>query len=227
VFTAGNFVVDALDIFLLMFEQVFVNMSSNHSAGPLAIDEAGGYLFFFDVNFAAPFLGKAPLSLMDDGGSTSATDYIWLSLTYHKIAAMTLDTHWKHRKIYWTVSGDPSVADGAIYWAYMDATSPVAHNLATTIGQANVIDPTGIAIHYAEDKIYWLDKISTTTAVTRLMKCNRDGSGVKVVYKYNQKIGTFTPSGNSSELFIDYYHNNTAIFMDLVSAFSACVIYVV
>jgi hypothetical protein len=123
-------------------------------------------------------------------------------------------------QIYWTVANDIDVADGQIYWAYMDKATGTAHTLASTIGQHNVIDPTGIAIHYQETRIYWLDKglnHDDGTVFTRLLKCNRDGTGFTVVYNYTLEIGNFTPSGNSSELFLDHRHNNTAFFMDLVS----------
>jgi hypothetical protein len=101
-------------------------MSSNHSAGPLLIDEVTQYMFFFDLNFASPYIGKAPLDL--NGGSTDAVDYVsvfccmdcliwfldsysvcvygcgfviqkWLALTYYKVNGFTMDAHWKYRKV--------------------------------------------------------------------------------------------------------------------------------
>jgi hypothetical protein len=50
------------------------------------------------------------------------------------------------------------VRDGAIYYADMDSDVGTPISLVPAIGQAHVIDPHGIAIHYKQLRIYWTDK---------------------------------------------------------------------
>lgn len=73
----------------------------------------------------------------------------------------------------------------------------------------------GIAIHYKEEKLYWIDKDIDATE-TILRNCDLDGSNPAVVMVYGS-LPNATVSPNSTDLFIDFKHNNTAFFIDEVS----------
>eukprot|EP00596_Hydrurales_sp_CCMP1899_P010196 CAMPEP_0119052758 /NCGR_PEP_ID=MMETSP1177-20130426/73946_1 /TAXON_ID=2985 /ORGANISM="Ochromonas sp, Strain CCMP1899" /LENGTH=594 /DNA_ID=CAMNT_0007032425 /DNA_START=1758 /DNA_END=3542 /DNA_ORIENTATION=- len=133
------------------------------------------------------------------------------------VFGFTGDLHFGRRRLYWTTPGEYLQADGNIYYADMDQTLPVtSHSLKAAIGFNNVIDPMGIAIHYYEQKIYWLDKNVTSNHprhLTCLRSCNLDGSGYSQVFLY-RVVDNITISINATDLVIDFFHNNTALFVD-------------
>jgi hypothetical protein len=99
----------------------------------------------------------------------------------------------------------------------MDSELPVqSYILTAAIGQQHLIDPMGIAIHQYKKKIFWVDKNISSTAInssTCLRSCNFDGTSYSMVYLY-RKVGNVTVSVNVTDLTIDFYHNDTALFVD-------------
>lgn len=81
--------------------------------------------------------------------------------------------------------------------------------------QSYVLDPMGIAVNHYAGLIYWLDKMSTSNHHTVLRSCATDGTRVVNVKEYS-KVAGHTFSGNTSDLIIDFFHNNTAFFVDTV-----------
>ena len=167
------------------------NLTSNSSAGPMVLDQAKNRIFFVDAAPAAPFIGVLYLPVA--GSSSSSNHSVWLRLGY-QVFGLAMDAHFKRRKLYWTYPGKVGRADGAIFWADMDAAAPAAHSLVAAIGQvaraltihryltrhrhrhrhhtvthilltylsvwlqSNIIDPHGIAVHYIQSKLYWVDR---------------------------------------------------------------------
>jgi hypothetical protein len=111
---------------------LLVNLSSNSSAGPMVLDQATDRLFFLDRNPISPHIGVAYLD------SEVANTSVWLelsALTSQALFALALDAHFDRRRLYWSVPGSLGAADGAIYWAALDAHPPVATSLVAAIGQ--------------------------------------------------------------------------------------------
>jgi hypothetical protein len=165
-------------------------------------------LFFIDKNPAKPFIGRALLS------ERNGLFDIWLRLN-DSVFGLTMDAHFNRRRLYWTAPGLGLVADGVIFWASMDSEAPAPYyTLNAVIGQDFILDPMGIAVHYNEGRIYWVDKnISTSGPTSCLRSCKFDGSDYSQVFLY-RTVDNQTVSANASDLIIDFYHNNTAFFID-------------
>jgi len=188
-----------------------LNLTSNSSAGPILFDRSKNNLFFIDTHPVRPFIGKYSLSLGNGGVYTR----------FYEIAAtifgFTMDSRLNQRFLYWTVPGTTRTADGKIYKVSMDATAPVTSPtlLSTTIGQASVIDPKGIAIHFPTNKIYWVDvklKVDGVTWQNVLSSCNLDGSGYYLFAAYENVRGH--PVGSLTDIAINFKQNNTAYIID-------------
>ena len=114
-------------------QYLFLNLTSNSSAGPIVLDATRDRMFFLDQHPNFPFIGIAPMR-GEHGEYTK-----WLSLPY-KVFGLTSDAHFKRRNLYWTVPGGHSDnrGDGGIYWANMDEINPTIHSLVAAIGQVNI-----------------------------------------------------------------------------------------
>lgn len=233
---------------------LFINLTSNSSAGPLSLDEAKERMFFVDRNPAAPFIGYAP---MLNNPGTNFT--VWLPIDY-EIFQLAMDAHFKRRRLYWSVPGVSGVADGVIYYASLDDTVPPTPIALTVLGgqvrrpracecivvaicsgylhppavsdtrasmialslflsrvlfllQDAFVDPRGLAVHYEQRRVYWVDRNLTGNATSVLRSCNFDGSDPAQVYVY-RTVDNHTVSTNLTDLVIDFFHNNTAFFLD-------------
>ena len=115
-------------------QELFLNLSSNSSAGPLLIDATKDRMFYLDDHPTFPFIGVAPLR--GDLGASA----VWLQVSY-RIFALTADAHFKRRNLYWSVPGvnHDATADGAIYYASMDDSTPTPVNLAAVIGLVSAL----------------------------------------------------------------------------------------
>jgi hypothetical protein len=192
---------------------LFLNMTSNSSAGALVIDRGTDHLFFVDTNPLASFIGRAPMNQYSANISKQAIDYLWLSVSY-EIFALATDAHYNRRRLFWTVPGVMGEADGQIYWAYMDDTSPpTVYTLTSTIPQSYLINPTGFAVHYREERLYWLDK-NLTSGVPVLRSTDIHGYGTVDHIAYDMVENRTVSTNITSDLLIDFYHNNTAYFVD-------------
>ncbi len=88
--------------------------------------------------------------------------------------------------------------------------------------QTHIVDPHGLAIHYIEERIYWIDRTNASYRHSVLRSCNFDGTGYTQRIVYRSDINNHTVSTNVTDLVIDYLHNNTAFFID--QAFPAAII---
>jgi hypothetical protein len=114
-------------------QQLFLNLSSNSSAGPLVIDATKDRMFFLDNHPVEPYIGIADLR-----GDSAGVVTKWMTPSpVYRIYAMAADAHFKRRNLYWSVPGTvhDDTQDGAIYYAQMDETSPTVHQLTSLIGQ--------------------------------------------------------------------------------------------
>eukprot|EP00600_Ochromonadales_sp_CCMP1393_P008969 CAMPEP_0174963692 /NCGR_PEP_ID=MMETSP0004_2-20121128/5468_1 /TAXON_ID=420556 /ORGANISM="Ochromonas sp., Strain CCMP1393" /LENGTH=1166 /DNA_ID=CAMNT_0016212339 /DNA_START=204 /DNA_END=3703 /DNA_ORIENTATION=+ len=190
---------------------LFLNLSSNTSAGPLVIDGTRDRIFYVDQHYNSPYIGVAPMQ--GPLGNYS----VYLQVNY-VIFGMTSYVYFKHRRLYWSVPGTTGgdVADGDIYYADMDTTVPVPISMKNSIGPLHVVDPHGIAIHYKQQRIYWTDKnVTANNRAGVLRSCNFDGSQVVEVFVYKQNtVSNHTVSTNLTDLIIDFVHNNTAFMLD-------------
>jgi len=194
---------------------VLFNLTSNVSAGPIVFDQARERIFFYDANPIAPFIGVAQTN-----GTINASDpyQVWIVVP-RPVFGFALDARVQRRKLYWTSPGHVLVRDGNIYWANIDDVYPRVHSLVEVIGRPGLIDPMGIAIHFEKSKIFWLDKDLSTPQAPRgvLRSCNLDGSQFGQNFLY-LSVGNQSVSANLTDLVIDFYHNNTAIFIDAGSS---------
>jgi len=169
------------------------------------MDQAKDQLLFIDNNPAAVFIGKANLN---------GTYEVWLRLKY-KVFGFAMDPHFSRRKLYWTSPKANLIADGSLYWVSIDATTPIAYSLTSVIGQANLIDPMGIAVHMYEQRLYWLDKTSSLTLTHSVLRsCNLDGTAFNQTYVLRRAGNHSIISTNLTDIVIDYAHNNTAVIID-------------
>jgi hypothetical protein len=126
-----------------------LNLTTDASAGPLVADKVKNRLYFVDNNVAAPFIGYMNMNSTD--GS-----YFTLTTTTGVVSALIFDVHFKRRRLYWSITGSTGVADGEIYYTIVDnnaeGVTATVYSLTSTIGQSNLIDPTGIALHYTESE---------------------------------------------------------------------------
>lgn len=184
---------------------LFLNLTTNSSAGPILIDAKFTRLFFVDANPVRPFIGRANLD------STDGSFDQWLFLPTD-IFGFAMDARFRQRKLYWTEPGVIGTADGGLYWTYMDSEFPTIHSLTAAIGQANLLDPMGVTLHLLQDKIYWVDK-NTAKTESVLRSCNLDGTNYNEVIVFTT-IDGLSISTNLGDIAIDYSQNNTAVIMD-------------
>lgn len=78
--------------------QFYLNLTSNSSAGALAVDEAGGYLFFVDANPDGPFIGRSNLRLGTDSkfASSWVGCCVFMSLILRCICSVDMHVHHVH-----------------------------------------------------------------------------------------------------------------------------------
>ena len=192
---------------------IVLNLTSNSSAGPILFDKSRNNLFFIDMHPVRPFIGKYSLSL--GNGSIYTRWYEIVSTIY----GFTMDSRLDKRHLYWTMPGTTQNVDGKIYKVSMDATAPAVPTLlSSTIGQANVVDPKGIAIHYVTNKIYWIDiklKNDGVTWQSVLRSCDLDGSNYLLFMAYDKVRGHTV--GSLTDLVINFQQNNTAYILDTVN----------
>lgn len=190
---------------------LFLNLTSNSSAGPIVLDQAKDRLFYIDANPAGSYIGIAPQFSAVAGNFTK-----WYSYSY-KIFSLVMDAYFTRRKLYWSVPGLPGVDDGAIYWAYADQSRPTVYSLVSAIGQKNLFSPHGLAIHYPNRRLYWVDR---NTNSSFLVSSKLDGSDYQknVVFK---KVENKTVSVNLTDIAIDFSHNNTALIIDDSNTYSS------
>jgi hypothetical protein len=111
---------------------LFLNLTSNQSAGPIVLDQAKERLFFVDAHpYGDSFIGFA-----DQVDNFNGSYVVWYRFSY-KIFGFTMDTYVTRRKLYWTVPGGVGLDDGGIYWAYADDEVASVHSLTAAIGQVN------------------------------------------------------------------------------------------
>lgn len=103
---------------------MFLNLTSNTSAGPILIDDSTYRMFYVDQHPHYPFIGVA--SLRNSSGR------VFLRITY-TIFGFALDAHFKRRRLYWSVPAVSSVA-GKIYYTSLDASHPVETSLSAVSG---------------------------------------------------------------------------------------------
>ena len=186
------------------------NLTSTTSAGPIVLDNARERLFLYDGGSVSKYIGIVNINEVNP----SITN--WLSVAY-VIYDITMDAHMNSRKLYWTASGPLSdfTADGSIYYANMDDSSPTPISLVSAIGQANIIEPKGIAYHYIDKRIYWTDKRNSggsQNSVLRSVKA-ADGSSYEETAVFTV-IDSHVVSTDLTDLVIDFSHNNTCIMID-------------
>ena len=128
-----------------------LNLTTDASAGPLVADKVMNRLYFVDNNVAAPFIGYMNMN------STDGT-YFTLTTTTGVVSSMIFDVHFKRRRLYWSITGAVGGIDGQIFYTIVDnnpeGVTATVYDLTSTIGQHNLIDPTGIALHYNESKCH-------------------------------------------------------------------------
>ena len=65
------------------------------------------------------------------------------------MSSLTFDSYYKSRRLYWSVPGLSNAADGNIYYLIVDRDSTV-YSLLSIVGQSNLVNPSGMAIHYIQ-----------------------------------------------------------------------------
>lgn len=214
---------------------VLVNLTSSDSAGPIAIDKVTNRLYFMDNNVASPFLGYLVLNNTDSNanapGPIAAGEYITVFSVTGVVSGLAIDTHYKRRRLYWSVPGTVGAADGALFYTVLDEDTLTAYSLVNTIGQANLISPTALSIHYLERRLYWLDVSSaSSTTATVLKRVNLASDGVAATYAskntnsdydgyelyrvYDVVDGETVSTDSSSGMVILFEANNTVVFAD-------------
>ena len=137
---------------------------------------------------------------------------VWVSAS-GRIFGLAMDARGQHRKLYWSVPGESFGANGKIYWASMDDSTPTANDLTATIGQDFLLEPKGIAIHYLKQRLYWVDvSLQYGYQITVLRSAELDGSNVQQVFLYRD-IANMTMPANATDITIDL-RNNTLYFIE-------------
>lgn len=227
-----------LDAYWNHNDGVLVNLTTTSSAGPLVIDKVKNRLYFVDNNVGSPFIGYMVLNNTDWSenapGPIAAGEYITLFSVTGVVSGFTIDTHFKRRRLYWSVPGTTGVADGGIFYTILDEATPAAYSLVSTIGQGNVITPTALAIHYIEKKLYWLDVSSTSSSSAISLKritlasegsaatsastnTNSDYGDYELYRAYDVVDGQTVSTDSSKGMVILFESNNTVVFADTVS----------
>jgi hypothetical protein len=105
----------------------------------------------------------------------------------------------------------------------LDATpGSAANSLVASIGQANLIDPSGIVVHMFRQRLFWIDKNTTKTPpVTALRSSNFDGTDYTTTFLY-ENVENMTMPSKVTDLKIDY-RNDTLYFLNVNASKSAIV----
>lgn len=192
-------------------ETFFVNLTSNSSAGPLILDQAKDQIIFVDANPAQRFIGKATQFPGDANNYT-----IWLSMDY-EIFGLTFDALYSTRRLFWSAPGLNGVADGEIYWAYLDDVLPTVSSFSAVLTtRAHVFNPYGLAWHYGKKRLYWVDRNVTARyfgSHSVLRSADYDGSLFEEQFIF-QVVDNITIGLNLTDLVIDFANNDTALFLD-------------
>ena len=188
-------------------------LSSNSSAGPILIDHSKSQIYVVDQNPSQQFIAKAPYDISNKTQQKS-NQWIWLHLS-HPVSGFAMDASISQRKLYWSYTGTVLVADGGIWYANMDDTTPTAISLVSAIGQSHLVDPMGLAVDYRNHRLIWVDRQiypNSYHSQICLKACNLDGTNVKLLISYDN-----VTDHNTTELIdlvIDGFHNNTAYFVN-------------
>ena len=78
-----------------------------------------------------------------------------------------------------------------------------------------MVSPHGIAVHYIQKRIYWVDR-NLTAGHSVLRSCRFDGSDYKQFYMF-KRVQNTTISMNLTDLVIHFSNNNTALMIDAKS----------
>lgn len=194
-------------------KQTFLfHMTSGVSAGPLILDQAKERIFFVDANVASPFVGIATVSSAFDKLNPYT---IWIRPKC-SIFGLAFNANFNQRVLFWTCPGTQKVADGGVYFAYVDDTQGSIHNLGVSSP-----DPMGIAFNYLDSKVYWLDhNLDQPSARNVINSCKTDGTNFAQT-TLPSMIRHHTLSLTLTDLLIDIDNNNTAIFIDSTGSSSA------
>mmetsp|Transcript_3943 Transcript_3943/g.6672 ORF Transcript_3943/g.6672 Transcript_3943/m.6672 type:complete len:1204 (-) Transcript_3943:99-3710(-) len=196
-------------------KETIYNYTTTTAAGALALDRSRDHLYFSANIVAGYFIGRLVLNTNGTADSSST----WLSVT-GAIYDLSLDADMHRRKIFWTIPDvdGTTTANGKIQWEYLDATSPSANDLTSTIGQANLVDPLGLAVHHIDEKIYWVDKKDVSgTTYSVLRSSDFDGSTYAEIIIYDDED---TATIDAKDIVIDF-RNNTMYFTGVSSGDSA------
>lgn len=191
---------------------LWATFSTDASAGHLALDEVDGYLYMVDMAAGASFIARASVALATAG---DVADHSWFTLGSTVVSAMTLDPHWSRRRLYYSVIGtDPDAASGGIYYLPLDESSPSATSIGAT--QSMLVNPSGLALHFEEKALYFIDKAAYGDTKTAIKKCPlSDLTSCSIVNSFSA-IDDATTTGGMSSLSLKFA-NNTAIWADTTS----------
>ena len=179
---------------------VLKKLSSDTSAGPLALDQSANRLYFVDQSPVTPYIGYLSLDTTYNSNLLLTINYEIFGFTFdarhnqryyhtHSRTCLFLSTVTHHsvhyRRLYWTVPNVYDSTDGVIYYMDVDATTPTAVSLQAAIGASRIRDPMGIAVHPYTNLIYWIDKDSSSES-SSLRSCNLDGTGYSEVLLYRK-----------------------------------------
>lgn len=199
---------------------LFLNLTSNSSAGPLLVDSAKDQVVFVDVNVEDPFIGKAP-QYGPYGNYTR-----WYSLAEgnaRRVFSITFDARPWVRRLYWSIPGALNAVDGDIYYALLDEVMPTVSSLRAAIGfNEALVSPYGIALHYYENRLYWADRnvtndhrVSSTGHQHGVLRsCYLDGSGYRQDYVLDTTTEGISLSPNYTDIVIDYTRNHTMFLVN-------------
>ena len=195
-------------------KETIYNFTTTTAAGALILDRSRDHLYFSADIVAGYFIGRILLNVNGTADSSSS----WLSVT-GAIYDLALDANMQRRKIYWSIPDvdGTTTANGKIQWEYLDAASPSANDLTATIGQANLVDPMGLAIHYDDLKLYWVDKKEISGEVYSVLRSSdlEGASYAEIVIYDDENVATI----DAKDIVIDFI-NNTMYFSGVSSGAS-------
>ena len=78
-----------------------------------------------------------------------------------------------------------------------------------------MVDPHGLAFHYKQQRLYWVDHNTSVAGDQHsvLRSCSLDGTDVQNTFIF-RTVDNVTVSTNLTDLVIDFRHNNTAFMLD-------------
>ena len=183
---------------------VFANLSTNSSAGPLVVDDATNMLFAVDNKNGSAFITRASIKHIHNDTSLEP----WVIVEY-KITGVALDPHWNRRRLYFSISKEFGVNDGSIRYVSLDDDTP------SIVTISSAIDPAGMAVHFIEEYLYFLDRKTESSQGIALKKWKLDGTENVQVFATYTNIDDVALSNQAAYSLTLRYSNNTAIFADL------------